>query len=59
MVAATTEVVIDGLLDVVVVLEADNAEGCVDEETGVGVRLGSLTGDLTGVLFPLDMPMVK
>ena len=59
MVAATTEVVVGGLLDVVLVLEAGGAAVCAVDDTGVGVRLGSLTGDLTGVLLPLDTPMIN
>ena len=59
VVAATTEVVVGGLLDVVLVLEAGAAAVCAVDDTGVGVRLGSLTGDLTGVLLPLDTPTIS
>ena len=57
VVAATTEVVVGGLLGVVLALE--EAGGCVVDDTGVGVLLGSLTGDFTGVLLPLDMPAME
>lgn len=56
--AATTEVEVDVFAATVVALEEDG--GCaVVEETGVGVRLVSLTGDLTGVLLPLERPPMK
>lgn len=57
VVVATTAVVVAGLDTVVLAVEG--AGGCALEETGVGVRLESLTGDLTGVLLRLETPATK
>ena len=56
--AATTDVAVDVFVATVVVLDEDGGCAAV-EETGVGVRLVSLTGDLTGVLLPLERPPMR
>ena len=57
-VAAATGVATVAVFATVVAVEQEVAlgGGCEVVDTGVGVLLDSLTGDLTGVLLPLDTP---